>query len=249
MKELFFTAQTAIPPGVGFPYYGTVHLLWLLAISGICCCTACLLRRQEAAVRHRCLLLFCVAGLLLEAGKLLLLGATSQFRWHDLPLDLCDLALFVYPAAILWNRPLLKEWMYSLNLPGTCLALLFPNWNPLPPWNAFTILAFSMHGLLLLVPICMLASRDLQPSAKRLPACLLSLLLACIPISLVNRQLGTNFFFLARPSRNSPLSWAAQYLGNPGYLLIIPGLIALIWGILYGVPAGVHAVARKVRRK
>ena len=139
--------------------------------------------------------------------------------------------------------------MYSLNLPGTCLALLFPNWNPLPPWNAFTILAFSMHGLLLLVPICMLASRDLQPSAKRLPACLLSLLLACIPISLVNRQLGTNFFFLARPSRNSPLSWAAQYLGNPGYLLIIPGLIALIWGILYGVPAGVHAVARKVRRK
>ena len=26
MKELFFTAQTAIPPGVGFPYYGTVHL-------------------------------------------------------------------------------------------------------------------------------------------------------------------------------------------------------------------------------
>ena len=227
MKELFFTAQTAIPPGVGFPYYGTVHLLWLLAISGICCCTACLLRRQEAVVRHRCLLL----------------------RWHDLPLDLCDLALFVYPAAILWNRPLLKEWMYSLNLPGTCLALLFPNWNPLPPWNAFTILAFSMHGLLLLVPICMLASRDLQPSAKRLPACLLSLLLACIPISLVNRQLGTNFFFLARPSRNSPLSWAAQYLGNPGYLLIIPGLIALIWGILYGVPAGVHAVAREVRRK
>ena len=186
---------------------------------------------------------------MLEAGKLFLLGATSQFRWHDLPLDLCDLALFVYPAAILWNRPLLKEWMYSLNLPGTCLALLFPNWNPLPPWNAFTILAFSMHGLLLLVPICMLASRDLQPSAKRLPACLLSLLLACIPISLVNRQLGTNFFFLARPSRNSPLSWAAQYLGNPGYLLIIPGLIALIWGILYGVPAGVHAVARKVRRK
>ena len=63
MKELFFTAQTAIPPGVGFPYYGTVHLLWLLAISGICCCTACLLRRQEAAVRHRCLLLFCVAGI------------------------------------------------------------------------------------------------------------------------------------------------------------------------------------------
>ena len=52
-----------------------------------------------------------------------------------------------------------------------------------------------------------------------------------------NKVFGTNFMFLNGGGSGNPLAWAEVYLGNPGYMLIIPVLLAIIWGIMYGIPA------------
>ena len=56
-----------------------------------------------------------------------------------------------------------------------------------------------------------------------------------MPVSLVNRHFGTNFFFLERPSSGSPLVWFEQVFGS--HLIGLPVLMALIWAGMYGIPA------------
>lgn len=52
-------------------------------------------------------------------------------------------------------------------------------------------------------------------------------------IFVLNKKLGTNFMFLNNGGSGNPLAWAESILGNPGYLLALPVLIALVWAVMY----------------
>ena len=141
----FWTIQEHVPDGLGFRLFGIAHLLWLggivlavLAIALTCC-------RWKPETVHRLLCGLTWAALLLEICKDGVLLYTGQFRPNYLPLDLCGLSIFVEFAAVRKPRPLLLEPVYSLSLPGACLALLFPNWFSLPLWNFFSLHSFLLH--------------------------------------------------------------------------------------------------------
>lgn len=210
-------------------------MLWLGGIVLAVLAIALTCRRWKPETVHRLLCGLTWAALLLEICKDGVLLYTGQFRPNYLPLDLCGLSIFVEFAAVRKPRPLLLEPVYSLSLPGACLALLFPNWFSLPLWNFFSLHSFLLHGLLVLVPAVLLARGILRPNWKRLPFCFTCVAAACVPVSLVNRHFGTNFFFLERPSSGSPLVWFEQVFGS--HLIGLPVLMALIWAGMYGIPA------------
>lgn len=239
----FWTAQEEVPAGLGFPLFGTAHLLWMGGVLLAVLAVSCTSRRWKPETVHRllCGLTWAALGLeVLKDGALLL---TEQFRPNYLPLDLCGLSIFLEFAAVRKPHPLLLELVYSLSLPGACLALLFPNWFSLPLWNFYSLHSFFLHGLLVMVPGVLLARNILRPSWKRLPFCFTCVAAACVPVSLVNRRFGTNFFFLARPSDGSPLVWFEQVFGS--HLIGLPVLMALIWAGMYGIPAAVRCIRKK----
>ena len=230
----FWTAQEHIPSEMGFALFGLTHLFWLGSILMICMVGIGLFRWLSSAQKRKVLRVLAYVMLGMELCKDAMLIRTGQFRPGYLPLDLCGISIFLELAAVTFPKPLLTELVYSFSLPGAALALLFPNWNSLPQWNYMNLHSFFLHAILLLIPVLLLASGMMRPSASRLPFCLICMIGACVPITWVNRYFGTNFFFLERPSKGSPLVWFEQTFGS--HLIGFPVLIALIWAGMYGIP-------------
>ncbi len=243
----FLTAQEHMTDGMGFSLFRGTHIAILLLI-GICVC-GCVVWYRNSQRKRQWQWCIVIAMLLLEGAKVAVLLATGQFGMQYLPLDLCGLSIF-FSLFYVWKpNAYLGELLYSLSLPGTVLALLFPNWNRLPLWNFFCMHSFLIHALLLLLPVLLLADGALQPQGKRLPFSFLVLAVCSVGVSWCNRQWGTNFFFLSKPSKGSPLVWFANWFGESWYWIGFPVLIAVIWGILYGLPALSRFCFRKQRKK
>ncbi|MCD8218881.1 MAG: YwaF family protein [Ruminococcus sp.] len=210
----FWTARENVPYGIGFTLYHWQHLLWILGIVLTAVWTTRWFCRATQHSQKRLLHILVWLMAALEVCKDLVLLGTGQFRAAYLPLDLCGLSIGLELAAVYRQNTLLCECVYSLSLPGACLALLFPNWNKLPMLNFFCLYGFVLRGLLVLIPVLLFCLCMAWPNAKRLPFCFGCIALTCIPVSLVNRRFGTNFFFLSAPLKGSPLVWFERVCGS-----------------------------------
>ncbi len=92
--------------------------------------------------------------------------------------------------------------------------------------------SFTVHILLLLYPLLLL-SGGYRPVPRHLKKVMISLLILCSPIYLLNKLTDSNFMFLNNPGNGNPLSLFEAFFGNPGYLIGMPILLVLIWFLLY----------------
>ena len=233
MLRYFVTAQENIPPELGFQLYGRSHLLWLVWTVILVTVLSLWYRRSDRQLRRKILLGVCVCMLAMDLIWDGILVATDQFSLNYLPLDLCGIAMFGELLTALRPGTIVDELCYCLFLPGAMMALLFPNWTPLPFWNYLYLRSYLLHGLLVAFPIMRMAGGDFRPDARKLPRCLGISLLLCVPVYAVDKALDQNFFFLNTPSEGSPLELFAQWFGNPGYLIGLPVLLGLVWLLLY----------------
>lgn len=238
--QFFWCAQEQIPSDIGFSLYSMTHWFWIFGISLGCTLLALCMKKTTGQFQQKILCSLVWTMVLLECAKDMMLIITDQFRPNYLPLDLCGLSIFLELAAVYFAKPFLYELIYSLSLPGAVLALLYPNWNSLPIWSYMSLHSFLLHGILTAIPIMMLASSMFSPNIRRLPICLLCLMAASVPIIWINSMLGTNFFFLARPSKGSPLVWFEKTMGN--HLIGLPIMITLVWLLLYGLPIFIRKI-------
>lgn len=232
--KLFYTAQEKIPDGYGFSLFHGIHFFILLCILGMTWIFAVWYQKSRRKKQWRWGIV--ITMLLLEVVKDAVLLETGQFLLRYLPFDLCGLSIF-FCLAYAWKPNL--YWgtlLYSLSLPGTVLALLFPNWNRLPVWNLFCMIGFILHGLLLVFPVMLLRAGELRPKIKQLPMGFFTLVICSVIVYGFNCLWGTNFFFLSKPSKNSPLIWFANWFGDSYYWIGFPVLMLLIWSMLYGIP-------------
>ena len=216
----FFTAQEQMPAGNGFALFHGQHVAILLLIGGVLACGVWRYRKSmhRNAWRWGIVMTLC----LLEVLKQVVLLTTHQFGKQYLPFDLCGISILFCLLEISKPCGYFGELLYSLSLPGTLLALFFPNWNRLPLWNFFCIHSFLFHTLLLLLPVLLLADGTLQPNWKRLPLSFLTLAGCSVVVAWLNRLWGTNFFFLSQPSKGSPLVWFADWFGASLYWIGFP---------------------------
>lgn len=231
MKNDFLQTVETVPPGKGFPLFGTVHLVWLtgfLLLTVVCCLWY---RKLGAAGRtrwKRCVALLLIAD---EVFKFVVLLAGGNLSWFYLPLHLCSINIFL----ILWHsiRPnrLLGSFLYTVCIPGALAALLFPAWDPLPLTSAMHIHSFTAHILLALYPIVLTAAGEIRPTLWQLPACLGLLAVLALLVCGVNLLLGTNFMFLMYAESGNPLAWFYTHWGSHlwGFPVIAGGVILIMY--------------------
>jgi hypothetical integral membrane protein (TIGR02206 family) len=188
--------------------------------------------------KERRLIAFTVAALALSlelerAALLLHLGLYDRGR---LPLHLCTLSIYLCFFHSLRPSKTLGQFLYALSLPGAIAALLFPDWADYPAWHFVTVSSFLLHFLMVLYPLMQVISGEIKPDAKQLPRVLLMMLCLAVLVYFLNLALDTNYMFLNYPLEGTPLMLFAS-LGRPGYLVVYPVLIALVWLFLYGLPA------------
>jgi len=206
--------------------FGALHLSLLAAIAGVAAALAIACRRDPRLARRVRLTL----GWGLAANELVwFVFRYSHEGLHlwNLPLQLCDLTVWLSVFACLTLKPWLVEFDYFAGLAGAGMALLTPDlWSPWPTYPA--VYFFLAHGGIVTAPVVLVFGRisPLRPGAVwRAYGLLLGWAALAGAFNLLAK---TNYMYLCRkPSAETALNILGPW---PVYLLAGATLaLALFW--------------------
>ena len=237
MERFFLTTEIA-PEGVGFAGFSVWHLVWLtvLVFSVILCCV--LYRRTNdaaAAMWRRSIAILIIANeVLLKQIPLIIM---DHWLPNYLPMHLCSINVFLVAWHAWKGGDILGEFLYTVCIPGALAALLFPSWTALPPFCLMSIHSFTIHILLVLYPVMLVARGDVKPSRRRIPLCLVVLAGLAVVALITNMIFDTNFFFLMEAEPGNPLylfetMWGSHLLGFPVLISAVLIVMHLPWVLL-----------------
>jgi hypothetical integral membrane protein (TIGR02206 family) len=223
--------------GSGFATFGTEHLSFLAGIAVFLAASCVFYRRSSGLVRNRFFRVWALVIFAMELLKqIILIASIHPYPVTELPLNLCGLFIFIGVFHAFKPSKITGELFYALNLPAAIAALLTPDWTRYPVFNYFSLHAFIIHGLLLGVPLLLLAGNQMRPNFKNLWKVAICLAVAVGSIGSLNNVIHTNFMFLSWPAKGTPLEifdlWFGS-LGSHGYLLGLVLLLITLWLIEY----------------
>jgi len=214
-----------------FRLFGPVHLLILVAVPAMALVVSTASRRNQASAR----------GIRYGLGTLL---ALNELVWYSyrlyfegfrfpagLPLELCDLILWLTVLAMFTLNPLAFEIVYFGGLGGSGMALLTPDlWAPLASYP--TIYFFVAHGMVVACPLVLLWSKQARPRPRSLWKVFGALNAYAAAIAVFNAIFNTNYMYLcAKPAGASIMDllgpWPLYLLGCEVVALIIFWLLWL----------------------
>jgi len=177
----------------------------------------------------------------------------GRFTVYTLPIHVCSLMYMLVPLHA-WTgsaregsfgarlHAFLGAVIFHPGILGAWAALLFPDWLYYPFWNYLSICGFMGHGLVSVYGASVVIRSAEAPEQKKLflrdflrsAAFLLSGMLI---MYFFDRATGTNYWFMAGPGNDSPLTSFYERGGYGGYLaaFIITGTVvtALWYGLRY----------------
>lgn len=226
-----------------FSLFGPVHLFWL----GLCALLSAVLgrwyHRAGEAARLRALRILSALMLTDEVGKYVMTASTGQWEWGYLPLHLCSINIFICLWHSIHPNRTAKEFLYALSLPGGLMALLSPTWTSLPMWNFMHLHSETIHIMLFLYPVLLLAG-GFRPNWRTVPRLLAFLACLAVPIYFLNKVLNTDFMFLNGTDGAAVNVFFARIFGDRLYMLgFLPLVLAL--GLALYLPWGIAARRRK----
>ena len=235
MSEFWYTKSTMDklnPDYLRFEHFSLLHLSITAAFILIIIAAMIFYRKLDENGKQKFLWTMSVLLIADELWKHIGSFATGQWEWEFVPLHLCSINIFVCVINSIKRDDLTSEILYALCVPGASLALLMPTWTNLPFWNFMSLHSNSVHVLLLMYPLLLLAG-GFRPNFRRLPKVFLVLLFECVPIFFLNKILDTNFFFLNGTANNPVLEILAEIFGKNLYFLGMPFLLVVVWAAMY----------------
>ncbi len=220
------------PEYLCFEHFSAVHLFVTAVFVGII--IAAMFFYGKLNEKNRQKFLYIMSALLIadELWKHAASLATGQWEWEFLPLHLCSINIFICVINSFRRDNFTSEVLYSVCIPGAALALLMPTWTNLPYWNFMSLHSNSIHVLLVMYPLLLMAG-GFRPDFRRLPKVLLLLLCECVPIYFLNKILDTNFFFLNGTENNPVLELLASIFGKEFYFVGCVPILLLLWVFMY----------------
>ncbi len=188
------------------PLLGYAHISLLIGISAAAVLLSALCRRQASA-GGLCRSVRLALGFGLAGNELI----WWVFRYShegvhvaNLPLQLCDLAVWSTVWACIKPAPILVEFAYFVGLAGAGMALLTPDlWSPWPSYPA--IYFFVAHGGIV-VAVAVLVFGRAAPLNRSTPWRAFGLLLAyTAAVGGLDAILGANYMYLCRRPKNASL--------------------------------------------
>jgi hypothetical integral membrane protein (TIGR02206 family) len=211
--------------------FGPLHLSLLAAIVMVGALLVLWCRRDQAAARIiRRAIGF---GLILnELGWWTLRYSHEGVHLRNLPLQLCDVTLWMTALACLTLAPALVEFAYFAGLAGASMALLTPDlWEPWPSYPA--IYFFVAHGGIV-VGIAVLVMGRIAPLRSGAVWRAYGMLLGyAAAVGLLNAIAGANFMYLCRKPANPS---ALDLLGPWPVYLAVAALVGLLLFWLLWLP-------------
>ncbi len=211
--------------------FGPLHLTLIAAIVVVCIALAGLAAARRLPITP---VRFGLAAFLLADEAVWLVFRYSHEGLHawNLPLQLCDVDMFLAAAACLTLRPAIVEFTYFAGLAGAGMAILTPDlWSPWPTYPAIDF--FVSHGAIVASVSMLVFGRivPLRPGAPR--RAYLWLLVYAAALFAVDKFAGANYMYLrAKPRGANPLDAFGPW---PLYLLPSAALAAALFALLWFV--------------
>jgi hypothetical integral membrane protein (TIGR02206 family) len=200
--------------------FGPLHLSLLLGIVVIAAALVTLCRRHILRARAVCTVLGCLLAVN-EIAWWIWRYSREGIHADNLPLQLCDAAVWFAVAACLTRAPALAEFTWFTGMAAGGMALLTPDlWAPWPQWPA--IYFFLAHGGVVLAAALLAFSgvMDFRPRSVWRPFAMLlgwATLAGC-----VDAAFGANYMYL----RAKPASASALNIMGPWPWYIVSGAAA-----------------------
>jgi len=217
----------------GFSIFDSVHIMWLIIIAVFLVFSLYFYHcfsyeRQDLFLKSAFWLL-----LFLEVAKQIYLLVTDQYSYWSPPLHLRGFGIFIIGWHAYFPNRTTATLLYTLTLPGAAIALLFPGWTIDPVGGFLHFHSFIFHALLVVVVAALILEKQLATNFTDIWRSVLFLLITVPPVYVYNAHFHTNFMFLNRPVKGTPLQWLNDAFGATGYLASLAGVIICIWIVLY----------------
>lgn len=162
---------------------------------------------------------------------------------EDLPLHLCGFSSFLIPLMLLNKNQKLYQINYYWGLGGATQALMTPSITEFKPWFLFWEFFFT-HSMIVIGAIYATVIFKYRPTFKGLVWTWVLTASLLLPIGLINKWIGANYFFIAhKPETASLLDFMGPW---PFYLIPLSGLAVVIFLIFY-IPFPIAAWVKKRR--
>ena len=151
---------------------------------------------------------------------------------YGLPLQLCDVAGFIVPAALLWRQWLLVELSYFWGLGGTLQALITPDLRehfPSYPYWQF----YLTHGAIVVGALFLTVGLRRYPRPGAVPRIFLLTLGFAIVVGLVDLVTGGDYMYLRQPPQNGSL---LNLMGPWPWYIATGAMLALIVLLILDLP-------------
>ena len=229
--EYFLDTVKTIPKGLGFEHFDLCHILWLLLFALCIAVFGTFYRRWDEKKRRifRIVLAALIVGN--EIFKQVCLQVGGNFTVNYLPLHLCSINIFLVAAHAIKPTKTLDNFLYAICIPAALLALFFPTWTKLPLLNFNHLHSFTIHIMLALYPIVLTIGGDIRPKLREIPKSLLLLAGFAIVALGVNLALDTNYMYLMRAPKGTPLVWFQNTFGT--HIIGFPVLLVVILALMY----------------
>ena len=150
-----------------------------------------------------------------------------------LPFHLCSVSLFTYPPAVFTRSETFRNFIYAVNMPGAFFALITPDVGQSPALSFYFIHLMAAHTLIVLVPLYMVVCGVFRPRPAALPKVTGLLVLTMLPALVLNRLIGSNYFFIGGSVPGTLTEILADSVGEDLYLLPMVALLLAVWLLLY----------------
>ncbi len=226
--KYFFTYENKLPSNLGFPLFGTTHILWAI-ISFLSIVFLVLLYRNFNKKNKKKLLFFIAIIMIMceisRSSWFVFIGEYSLDK--SLPLQLSRIILFIEAFAIFTNKRYLKEFSYACGL-FSISAFIAPNINAYPILH-FHLLRYSIaHILIISVPLMWIVGDRFRPDFRYLPKCIILLFSIVFVAMIANFIFDTNYLYISYIPEHVNIN-----IGQPWYTIALLGAVIGFWFITY----------------
>lgn len=229
--QYFFETSDTIVKGVGWKHFDALHICELIFTAIFIIGFSFFYKKLKDKGRRIARFSLATFIILDEFVKIAITGYYGDYFPDYLPLHLCSINILLISIHIFKPNRVIDNFLYAFCIPAAALALLTPTWTKLPFLNIMHLHSLTVHIALLLYPTMLTVAGDIRPELKQLWKSLLLLIGLAVPIVIFNHFFDTNFMFLNRLQKGTPLVWFDEVLGS--YLLGFPVLLAAILFLMY----------------
>lgn len=245
----FFKYYNDISKDIVFYNFELSHVIALIIIALVILVSLKIfskMKQEKARIVIRILAIVLVLVDLSHTYWMYKCGVTGFIKL--LPLHICALNIIFIPLAVFTKNKVLCEYIYAFSIIGGTFGVMFPSGvsGSYPIIHFQTIQTFIFHGLLILIPLAQIVSKEFMPDVKNIYKVHILFLIIAVLVGMLDYTFDENYMFIKYPPEVGIAEWVYNNLGI-GVYSVIWGIVCLGGSLLVYVPLEMYK--KKLKNK